>query len=237
MSDFITMTCPKCGGNLSISPNTSTLVCQFCGTEHMVRWQGGSVLLESFARCPQCNRNDRVQKISAILASQTNTILAQKLLPPPKPNSPAKPEQIKNKKVHGLVYNMVLYSIVGSLGAISIVIFIYNIGNMAPGEACLGPTGLILIIYALVNIANAPKAKLLEEEKIKEYGQAVENWKKLVIDHDKAMDNWPHLLKLWDRLYYCDRDDCVFMPGANTFAPSSIMVEYLRKLQDNKKVS
>ena len=43
MSDFITLLCPNCGGKLSISPNTSTLICQHCGIEYMVRWQAGNI--------------------------------------------------------------------------------------------------------------------------------------------------------------------------------------------------
>jgi predicted RNA-binding Zn-ribbon protein involved in translation (DUF1610 family) len=73
MSDFITLACPSCGGRLDVAPGASTLVCKHCGGEHMVRREAGAVLLEAFARCPACGRNDRVEKVSAIIDSQTQT--------------------------------------------------------------------------------------------------------------------------------------------------------------------
>ena len=65
MSDFVTLSCPHCGGKLEVSRNTLSLVCQHCGTEHLVRREEGSILLEGFARCPVRKRNDRVEKVSA----------------------------------------------------------------------------------------------------------------------------------------------------------------------------
>lgn len=71
MDDFITLTCPTCGGKLLISPDTLTLSCQHCGTEHMVRRDAGNILLETYAKCPICNRNDKSVKVSSIVASGT----------------------------------------------------------------------------------------------------------------------------------------------------------------------
>lgn len=45
MSDFITLTCPQCGGKLQITGDIDRFACQFCGTEHIVRRSGGAVYL------------------------------------------------------------------------------------------------------------------------------------------------------------------------------------------------
>jgi predicted RNA-binding Zn-ribbon protein involved in translation (DUF1610 family) len=71
MSDFVTLICPACGGKLDISPSTASLVCQFCGAEHIVRREAGNILLESFAQCPICHRNDKARKVSGIVSSHT----------------------------------------------------------------------------------------------------------------------------------------------------------------------
>lgn len=84
MGDLITLSCPACGGKLEISPNTLTLKCQYCGTEHMVHREYGSVMLEAFARCPVCNRNDRSEKLTGIQA----LTLVQRLSPPKMPEKP-----------------------------------------------------------------------------------------------------------------------------------------------------
>lgn len=71
--NFIPAVCPKCGGKLQVEPNADTLTCQFCGTEHIIRRNfTGVVSLEAYARCPICQRNDRSEKVSAILRNQTH---------------------------------------------------------------------------------------------------------------------------------------------------------------------
>lgn len=45
-SDFITLSCPKCGGRLQITPDIERFACQYCGYEHIVRRSGGMVSLE-----------------------------------------------------------------------------------------------------------------------------------------------------------------------------------------------
>jgi predicted RNA-binding Zn-ribbon protein involved in translation (DUF1610 family) len=71
LSDFITMQCPNCGGKLAVGANALSLKCEHCGAEHMIRREAGGIVLESYARCPLCNRNDKAEKASAILRSQT----------------------------------------------------------------------------------------------------------------------------------------------------------------------
>jgi len=45
-SDFITLSCPNCGGKLNITTDIDRFACQFCGHEHIVRRSGGMVSLE-----------------------------------------------------------------------------------------------------------------------------------------------------------------------------------------------
>jgi predicted RNA-binding Zn-ribbon protein involved in translation (DUF1610 family) len=45
-SDFITLSCPNCGGKLNITADIDRFACQFCGHEHIVRRNGGMVSLE-----------------------------------------------------------------------------------------------------------------------------------------------------------------------------------------------
>jgi DNA-directed RNA polymerase subunit RPC12/RpoP len=75
MAEFINLVCPSCGGKLKIFPNTTVLTCQHCGNEHMIKHDaGGAILLEAFARCPVCGRNDKVEKVTAVLAHQSQEI-------------------------------------------------------------------------------------------------------------------------------------------------------------------
>jgi predicted RNA-binding Zn-ribbon protein involved in translation (DUF1610 family) len=45
MDDFITLTCPSCGGRLEITKNIERFTCPYCGQEHMVRRSGRIVSL------------------------------------------------------------------------------------------------------------------------------------------------------------------------------------------------
>lgn len=44
-SDFITLSCPNCGGKLEITPDMERFACKFCGSEHLVRRTGDAVSL------------------------------------------------------------------------------------------------------------------------------------------------------------------------------------------------
>ena len=45
MSDFVTLTCPSCGGKLQITRDIDRFACAHCGREHVVRRGGGLVSL------------------------------------------------------------------------------------------------------------------------------------------------------------------------------------------------
>lgn len=45
MSDFITLTCPSCGGKLQITKGVDRLACANCGNEHIVKREGGAIFL------------------------------------------------------------------------------------------------------------------------------------------------------------------------------------------------
>jgi ribosomal protein L7/L12 len=87
MSDFITLRCPNCGGPLKIAPGQESVLCGYCGSENLIRQEGSANKLEAFARCPVCKRNDKVQKISALL--RTRPELAAAFPAPAKPTPPA----------------------------------------------------------------------------------------------------------------------------------------------------
>lgn len=35
MTDLITLTCPSCGGKITVTPGTSRYICEYCGNEHV----------------------------------------------------------------------------------------------------------------------------------------------------------------------------------------------------------
>lgn len=45
MADFVTLTCPSCGGKLEITSDVERFACAHCGREHIVKRSGGIVSL------------------------------------------------------------------------------------------------------------------------------------------------------------------------------------------------
>lgn len=45
MSDFVTLSCPNCGGKLQITNDLERFACSYCGTEQIVRRSGGIIAL------------------------------------------------------------------------------------------------------------------------------------------------------------------------------------------------
>lgn len=45
MSDYISLSCPSCGGSLEISDDIERFACAYCGKEHLVKRGGGIVSL------------------------------------------------------------------------------------------------------------------------------------------------------------------------------------------------
>jgi hypothetical protein len=67
MPDFITLTCPTCGGKLQITNSIDCFACGHCGNEHIVRREGGIVYLSPLVEGLQQIRTG-VDKTAAELA-------------------------------------------------------------------------------------------------------------------------------------------------------------------------
>jgi predicted RNA-binding Zn-ribbon protein involved in translation (DUF1610 family) len=74
MPGLISLVCPSCGGKLQVSASVTSLTCQHCGNKHLVKHDDGVITLEAFTRCPQCGRNDKSEKVTAVMASKSQEI-------------------------------------------------------------------------------------------------------------------------------------------------------------------
>jgi predicted RNA-binding Zn-ribbon protein involved in translation (DUF1610 family) len=268
MNDFITMQCPNCGGNLTVGTNALSLRCEHCGVEHMIRREAGGIVLESYARCPVCNRNDRVEKVTAILRSQTHNSqgityqtrttmvrvgemfipvnqnvavpihtsqtseLAKHLAPPSQPQLNSN-IAIQDGTSHLALVLAILLTIVGLVflfctvtaavlfwGSTSSGFDTEIVINLIGGFITLIPIGIGIVLFVFgvprERRANAEKAAIADGKR-----------RELRRQFDEQSYRWKIAMERWNKLYYCGRDDCVFLPGTNTYAPVTSMVEYL----------
>lgn len=164
--------------------------------------------------CPRCGQIDAVQKVSSIVTGGISTIqyippgavighseatsvsaLAQRLMPPTK-----KPEDLGTR-----LFKIVLIAIAPGLCGILCVASGLSRGSAGLAELVLGMLSLgisavlfVLILYSLITGAASRKT---------------------------AQDKAAHETALirWNQLYYCYRDDGVFIPGQNRFVPAGQM--------------
>jgi predicted RNA-binding Zn-ribbon protein involved in translation (DUF1610 family) len=272
MDEIIQLTCPACGGKLNVGANATLLICQHCGTESTVRREAGSVMLESFARCPRCGRNDRAEKVSAIMSSQTQNIssnemqtrivrnhygqpvyqnvavpkiikqcseLASKLtaptkpIPYPKPPSKIYPRRTSNGS---LTFGIILL-VIAFIGLVfSVIAFSASLSTSTDSQAlvlflCGLPTllsGLLGILLTVLGITSSGKKKQQYQKAWQsvdlENKKMFENWQEA---NQQLMSKWHYSMSRWEELYYCHRDDCVFIPEEGSSAPLSKMKEYI----------
>ena len=270
MSDFITLQCPSCGGKLSVGNNVLSLKCEHCGVEHIIRREAGEVILESYARCPVCNRNDKAEKVSAILRSQTHSAqgvayqtvtthvntgfgttpvsqqvampvqtsqmseLAKYLAPPARPE-PDKSVIVQEQPSHKSLLGAILFVLAGAgfgLCTLSVfVAYLSEIGNIknffAAAATVLGLFILTLSILGLsifLFVFTVPKERRRNRERKSAYQEKIRQRQQ---KNEETEKRWTAAMERWNQLYYCGRDDCVFLPGSHTHAPVSAMVEYL----------
>jgi len=272
MSDFITMQCPSCGGKLAIGANALSLKCEHCGAEHMIRREASGIILESYARCPLCNRNDKAEKVTAILRSQTHNMqgvtyqtqttqvrvgnayipitrqvavpvqssqaseLAKHLTPPsqPTPNrnfnvsagtsSVAITSAIISLLISGLLLLFLLSPIAGVVLTLGqkqwVALGLTVLGLLILGEIALAFIGLTVLLFFVA----VPRENQKNQEK---KARAAARRQELQLRADEEISRWQRAIERWNRLYYCGRDDCIFLPGNNTYAPITHMIDYL----------
>lgn len=282
MDDFIRLQCPGCGGHMQVGANALSLKCEFCGAEHMIRREAGGVVLESYARCPICNRNDKVEKVTAILRSQTHnsqgtrietrtTIvkvgdvsmpiqqqvavptqvsqmseLAKHLAPPEEP-APLPPPRLLNTNVDPRTSRGALIAaiIMGAAGFFSLIITIITLFSLtgSPEEdtvlgasvVCGCPTLLLIGASLLLFLLAVPRQNRRNAEKraaaeAQSHELAIKNGElqaQYTVENARHKQQWQNAMQCWNQLYYCSRDDCVFLPGKNSSAPVTEMIEYV----------
>lgn len=222
MGDLVQLTCPTCGAGLSASSYMDVVTCSYCGNEFSVRQAAGQVSLEFFARCPICRRNDRVEKVSAIALRETQllqgtqivmtprgkqivptqmvatSILSQQLQPPKRP-----------RLEHASSRILLVYIIfVGGFNVLLIAALMSSRDTYS--YICSG------ILIPLVCMGGFLVSRLDKRQREKRKASNAEK-----------LTKWERAMNRWQKLYYCSRDDVVFLPGEERAVPPSRMSELL----------
>ena len=236
MSDFITISCPSCGGQLRRDANTTTYTCDYCGQQHRLRMED----IEEFGRCPVCHRNDRVEIVRALYTKGGN--LASRLAPPANPKvshiyqRPTKPEPPEKPAA------VEIGNGVSCLGVVLVVLSLFFLftqlfANYIPA-ILLFSVGILLLSFG---VFIEPSKKLSDEWQLQN-DKIEKKWREELQEYDKLFsarstlltDKYARAMQCYDLLYYCHRDDIVFIPGESGYAPSAKIDEFLfREIDEN----
>ena len=251
MDDLITLSCPSCGGQLKIESNTTNYTCYYCGQQHRLRVED----IEEYGRCPICRRNDKVEKVTAIRLKGGK--LSARFAPPEDPeksfNYQPKPKPKPLQKptiVDGIIKSKYTKRskiiLLLSIGLIIIFLSLVTEDNSRFYPTWFFLFGLVGLIYSIVLFI---KGKIDGKRLNKTYQeQLISNW---ILKNEQVKQEWSDYIQKYDRdfhqknavmkekyskamqrydlLYYCQRDDCVFIPGESAHAPSARIMEFLYK--------
>lgn len=251
MDDLITLSCPSCGGQLKLDSNTTTYTCYYCGQQHRLRIED----VEEYGRCPICRRNDKVEKVTAIRLKGGK--LSAQLAPPEDPEKSfvyqpkPKPKPLQKPTIVDGIIKSKYTKLSKIILPVSIGLIILSSILTDPDSSRKYPTVFVLLGFAglIISIVFFMQGKW--EEKILNKGyqeQQIINWqsknKKIEKDwtdyiqrynndfhHKKAVmkKKYAKAMQRYESLYYCHRDDCVFIPGESGYAPSAKMEQFLFK--------
>ncbi len=222
--------CEGCGGSFGDDAS----FCPYCGRGIIKTIEIPDVRPDPINACPVCHLNDKVEKVSAIYqhgsqrsnlsipvanigkdsnnhyssyttyekaTGYSETQLAQRLRPPVKPTPPDRsffrPGIYTEKNACFLIFLfMVLLPVVP---VILIQVLINNFGQsdlLTISGAIIGGIIVIFVAYISMNSFNSQRKGIERTED----GQ-----------YQNALTKWNEDMKRWDNMYYCFRDDKVFI--------------------------
>ncbi len=227
-----------------MSSDASSYVCNHCGNEHLLERDSDSILLEAFAKCPKCGRNDQVRRVSAIVKSQIQhlegTTLTEKYyrnedgqlhsttesVPFTGKQSSELARQLsppsKPEKPRGL--GCLLWLGLGSAALLALFLAvnglaIFSVGLFNPDlEAWrFTLTSLGCMVTSAVVALSLPFFLHRHKKAISE----------ATAKYEKDVSAWGAAMEKYRRSYYCSRDDIVFDPEEGTFCDPSQLTRYL----------
>ncbi|MBN1181149.1 MAG: hypothetical protein JXB49_02605 [Bacteroidales bacterium] len=167
--------CLACGASLP-----SSGICEYCGTAHE---SDGTLLVEHYARCPICKRNDQVKKVSSILLQEAKIL-----------NLPARPSAPEVPKELSIDSNQLIIAVIFTFLALACFVGIFFLGfGMAIFMVFVGIFSIIMWYFYFKEPEDIRKQN---EELTNKYNQELSLYK-------EAKDKY-------DNSFYCYRDGTIF---------------------------
>lgn len=176
-------------------------------------------------RCPWCGQMDAVYKVSALYEYGFSTQTYQKLIPPPVGTSWAPLFWTEDKVVQSQLSKKLApparpieqevkhenWKPSPTVALASSLLFIAAIFGGLVTMSGSPVIGLSIIGFSLITIWILNKGSRIAAE----------------VAYENAVREWQSACYKWEQLYYCARDDGVFLPSEGRFIPAHNMQAYL----------
>ncbi len=205
MAELIELKCPNCGGQMEWVGGPVQVVCPHCGTQFVVPSE-----VAEYLACPKCGKVDRVQKVSAAYRAGLS------VLAPPQEPSPTDWQGILI--VPGAMITIPLGGLFTCL-ALYALNFAFSEGAKDISSSAGSAFGFLVIVVGMLSIG------------LIGMGLPIWAFRKRASEHrrqyltEKA--RWERAMPRWEGLYYCARDDGVFVPGETSLTPIGQPQTYL----------
>ena len=221
MDNFIALSCPSCGEKLDISPNMRTVYCHYCGTELQVNQESNSIMLKAQVICPTCHKSDHVKKVSTFVTlgitdNDEITIKKQHCL-----DCKGQPyfstELVHDNETQASILIQRLAppkepTMTAGTNNSKMLIIMAIICTAVASVGFIISILILLYIPAILFLFFGLYIRRKEEDIIR---FQAEQMKIDMIKYKVSMERW-------NKLYYCDQDDFIFIPEEN----SSISIPY-----------
>jgi DNA-directed RNA polymerase subunit RPC12/RpoP len=252
MGHLIELTCPNCGAKLERIGDAPQAQCPHCGSQLVIERKAIAVAPAESSSCPKCRKDDCVRKVTAVhhaglssgsysghvwtdegfdsvsLSGRTQTAVSRLLSPPKEPSSVTWLGRI----LTGWGLGFLLFLGGGCLCVVAPNLLLVGPSvlpellaelSIEPADyGAYGTAGLAslpcFIIIPLLNVFLWGVIPLL-------VGNRMRRSKRREYPIEK--ERWERAVGRWQRLYYCFRDDGVFIPGETPFIPIDTMQEFL----------
>lgn len=159
--------------------------------------------------CPKCGHDDQVQKVSSVITSQTWTgrdsdgDIMTRISELGKTLKASEPKEPRGYKTVLMLYICLIVPVFACAFAIP-----------SPDRDIVGTIILMAIIFAF-SIYLCFRAYRYWQADVKQGG------------HQTKLDDWARANSRWNNLYYCARDESIFVPGDETYSSLSQIRDYL----------
>lgn len=220
MAERAELTCPNCGAKLHPAGDADQAVCPRCRTELLL--EGKAVAGPPEAEpppCPLCGKADRIQKVSSTYVAEISrgyrgglwgppqTELSRLLSPPSRPPSTDLPALFRFN-LGTMLCGLTLLTAICLYTGVPLVVFPSEVTLM--GISFGATPGLVCSAVILAASFSAGAVLFYSGYK------RMRSWQeRLPLEKGR----WKRATGRWERLYYCARDDGVYIPGQTTVIP------------------